>query len=992
MASDSRSHGYMLDALRPASLTALADKHNTDKGSVPGLLGHPHRYAPIYQRYLDAVRHHPVHLLEIGVHRGASLRLWEEYLPNARIVGVDIDPTSRLAASTRSAVEIGDATNREFIRDVVRRHLDGVVDIVIDDGSHVLGQQLAAFANLFPVMTEGGLYFVEDICAGRFRPWNGGESSFSDFHEFAAWLSGQLTFFPNDRFDTYHSITDPRQLNVKEPAQIRSAWTDCIHEVSSFHNLCVISKARRIFPYEISTPSANPSVAHPLPELDARNFASDSAGPTDASRRGLTAGATRSSAGHPPNRRSPGLVGRFLSKQSRSLRKRLRPVMRDGLRRAIEALPVASKRKARLWRQALGYSPWLPGAHPPDVSFSSKYDLIILANIDYLGTGTHRPHHIALQHARAGHRVFYVIAAPTLPTESDIAYDAAKVAPNVYRVRARATSFDHYGSVIDDVILDQFLHAIGSLATDWRIADAAIHVHLPSWTRLALALRKKWRWPVVYDCMDEWNGFPKIGTEQLLLEKTLVAQADAVAVTARPLEEKFKPAAKRCLLVRNGVEYALFEGHCRDNRRFTFSHPTIGFYGTIAEWVDLDLIDAVARAHPDWQLVLAGPSFADNLHGLDKRANVTLLGPLPYADMPALLWHFDVAIIPFRVTTMTHSVNPVKLHEYLAGGKPVVAARLRELEDYSDVVSFGDDPASFVGAVERALTCDTPEAATRRRALARTADWTQRYLAFDRLTRDAWPTVSIIVVTFNNLKYTRLCLESVLKNTTLPDFEVIVIDNASDDGTREYLDSLAAADGRLRIVRNATNRGFAAANNQGLKLATGKILLLLNNDVIVPRGWLRGMLRVLEDESVGLVGPVANSVGNQARIAVDYISLDEIDDFAVDHMAANIGVRFDIAVLAMYCIAMRREVWEQVGDLDEQFGIGLFEDDDYSNRARKAGYGVVCTPESFVHHFGQTSFKKLVKSGEYDALWKRNQAYYESKWGPWSPHKTGRQP
>ena len=250
--------------------------------------------------------------------------------------------------------------------------------------------------------------------------------------------------------------------------------------------------------------------------------------------------------------------------------------------------------------------------------------------------------------------------------------------------------------------------------------------------------------------------------------------------------------------------------------------------------------------------------------------------------------------------------------------------------------------------------------------------------------RGALPTVSVVVVTFNNLGYTRLCLESVLRNTTLPNFEIIAVDNGSNDGSRDYLTTLAAADGRLKVVLNSENKGFAAANNQALKLATGKVLVLLNNDVIVPRGWLRGMLRVLDDQTVGLVGPVTNMVGNEARIEVDYLGLDEIGDFAIDHMAANIGARFDIRVLAMYCVAMRREVWERVGDLDEQFGIGLFEDDDYSNRVRQAGYGVVCTPESFVHHFGQASFKKLIQTGEYASLWKRNQAYYESKWGPWT--------
>src|SRR6185295_20081256 len=145
------------------------------------------------------------------------------------------------------------------------------------------------------------------------------------------------------------------------------------------------------------------------------------------------------------------------------------------------------------------------------------------------------------------------------------------------------------------------------------------------------------------------------------------------------------------------------------------------------------------------------------------------------------------------------------------------------------------------------------------------------------------------------------------------------------------------------------------------------------NDVVVPRAWLRGLLRCLDDPAVGLAGPVTNSAGNEARIPVGYTDLADMNDFARDHMHAHRGVTFDIAVLAMFCLAMRRDAFEKIGPLDEGYAVGMFEDDDYANRARAAGYRVVCTEESFVHHFGQASFKKLIESGEYQAVWDRNQ-------------------
>ncbi len=98
------------------------------------------------------------------------------------------------------------------------------------------------------------------------------------------------------------------------------------------------------------------------------------------------------------------------------------------------------------------------------------------------------------------------------------------------------------------------------------------------------------------------------------------------------------------------------------------------------------------------------------------------------------------------------------------------------------------------------------------------------------------------------------------------------------------------------------------------------------------------------------------------------------------------GRVFDIGVAAMYCVAMRRGVAERVGPLDEAYGVGMFEDDDFAVRMRQAGFRVACAEDAYVHHVGQGAFRKL-SPAEYDALWKRNQAYFEKKWGvAWKAH------
>ncbi len=251
------------------------------------------------------------------------------------------------------------------------------------------------------------------------------------------------------------------------------------------------------------------------------------------------------------------------------------------------------------------------------------------------------------------------------------------------------------------------------------------------------------------------------------------------------------------------------------------------------------------------------------------------------------------------------------------------------------------------------------------------------------------PHSSIIIVTHNNLVFTRFCLATVVANRP-PDsaYEIVVVDNGSSDRTVEFLRNLSEREPGLRLLLNTTNRGFAPAVNQGLGLARGDVLVLLNNDTLVPPGWLAGLAHHLTEPSVGLVGPLTNSAGNEAQIEVPYETFGGFEQFAADRARTAAGLRFDIPMLTMFCLAMRRDTYERLGPLDERFAVGMFEDDDYSRRARQADYAVVCAEDVFVHHFGQASFGRLVSSGEYATLFDANRSRFDQKWGgTWEPHR-----
>ena len=249
------------------------------------------------------------------------------------------------------------------------------------------------------------------------------------------------------------------------------------------------------------------------------------------------------------------------------------------------------------------------------------------------------------------------------------------------------------------------------------------------------------------------------------------------------------------------------------------------------------------------------------------------------------------------------------------------------------------------------------------------------------------PLASIVVVTFDGLVFTRLCLESLLAAESPVAFEAIVVDNGSSDGTPEYLRALARLDGRIRPVFSATNAGFAAASNRGAVLARGDVIVFLNNDTISTQGWLERLVAHLEDPDIGLIGATTNRAGNEAEISVSYRTYGGLAGFTREHARSHRREAFDIRTATLFCAAMRRSVWNTMGPLDTRFEIGLFEDDDLSMRVRQAGLRVACAADVFVHHFGQASIGRLAASGEYGALFHANRRRWEDKWRqPWLPY------
>jgi glycosyltransferase involved in cell wall biosynthesis len=236
----------------------------------------------------------------------------------------------------------------------------------------------------------------------------------------------------------------------------------------------------------------------------------------------------------------------------------------------------------------------------------------------------------------------------------------------------------------------------------------------------------------VYYCVDEWSLFGHLDRElTAAAERELLVKVNAVFAINHALADTKRRLNPHTFLSPHGVDHALFSSALDAGTEIpadlaALPAPRLGFYGTIRDWVDLDLLAAVARARPHWSLVLIGQQLGDVsvLRGL---RNVHLLGQRPHAVLPAYCKGMNVGMIPYRIDERMPFVNPLKLREYLSAGLPVVSTPLSEAMCYLKLgVHIAETPAALVAAVERVLREDHPAARRARSGAMAHETWSER--------------------------------------------------------------------------------------------------------------------------------------------------------------------------------------------------------------------------------------------------------------------------
>ncbi|MEO8010437.1 MAG: glycosyltransferase, partial [Dokdonella sp.] len=235
----------------------------------------------------------------------------------------------------------------------------------------------------------------------------------------------------------------------------------------------------------------------------------------------------------------------------------------------------------------------------------------------------------------------------------------------------------------------------------------------------------------VYYCIDDYAAHPGVDAPLIgARDEQLTRVADLVFVAPPALVEAKRALNANTVFSPHGVDVALFAQAADAKTEIAagardLAHPVIGYFGSLHDWIDVELIAWLARERPAWSFLLIG-HVATAAGELAALPNVHMPGAQPYSSLPHWAKAFDVAIIPYRLNRQVANANPLKLREYLATGKPVVSVRNAEIEKFSAWLRIADDREAFLAALDVALAEDTPEASLARRASVADQTWDHR--------------------------------------------------------------------------------------------------------------------------------------------------------------------------------------------------------------------------------------------------------------------------
>lgn len=252
----------------------------------------------------------------------------------------------------------------------------------------------------------------------------------------------------------------------------------------------------------------------------------------------------------------------------------------------------------------------------------------------------------------------------------------------------------------------------------------------------------------VYHCADEWSAYVEdkaLRKATAEMDARICQTVDVVFVGSKPMLAKKKALNSNTFYVPHAADVQHFAKASRPETLVAseleeIGHPIVGLIGMMdGTRIDVDMLSYITSKHPEWSFVFVGKIWHDlDIRRLTEYSNVHFLGMRPIDELPRFLKAFDVCIIPYKINNFTFNIYPLKLHEYMASGKPIVCTPIPACLEYKDVIEIAESKEDFCKRIETVLNGEIPERAERRKLIAWDNSWEKRITDKSEIILKAW--------------------------------------------------------------------------------------------------------------------------------------------------------------------------------------------------------------------------------------------------------------
>ncbi len=494
-----------------------------------------------------------------------------------------------------------------------------------------------------------------------------------------------------------------------------------------------------------------------------------------------------------------------------------------------------------------------------------------------------------------------------------------------------------------------------------------------------LKLAKKKKNLVVYENIDNWES--SLGNilfnEETL--KLMLKEADMITATALELVKQTKKYVKKYSLIKevvylpNAVDDELFNSHKEYEKPhdLIIGTKTFLYYGSLwGEWFDWDIIKTLAQNDESIAINLIGDD--TNIRDIknDLPSNVHFLGLKKQNELPSYLQYVDYALLPFKPGNIGNYVSPLKIFEYIAMDKVVLATNLPDLKNYPNVHILKNSKEWLEYLKKDPKLENNQNFISQNNWYSRCSTILDYLYPSNTVDKEFYKNISIVILNYNNKNVIFRCVDTLLSFKERYQYQIIVVDNKSTDGSYEGLQKYKD---KITLVRNSKN-GCSSGRNLGVKNAIHDYILFLDSDEwITNKYWLDNYLKVyLTNSNIGAIGWAAGWFDD------NNLAYKVAEAYEFKYMPPNIIARSDIGYLATCGFLMKKDLFNEIGGFDEAYDPTCYEDTDLSLNIRHHGYQIYYSINLGVGHLPHQTTKSGSKA--HTKLIMEKGDYFRNKW------------